>query len=86
MSLAFDWSVKLGDVLTIIAIIAAALGFLYTLRGKVDALDDRVKHIEADLGKFVEVLVTMGKQDERLNSHALRIAELEKAAPRTKRR
>jgi hypothetical protein len=86
MSLAFDWSVKLGDVLTIIAIIAAALGFLYTLRGKVDALDDRVKHIEADLGKFVEVLVTMGKQDERLNSHALRIAELEKASPRTKRR
>lgn len=86
MSVAFDWSIKLGDVLTIIAIAAAALGFLYTLRGKVDALDDRVKHIEADLGKFVEVLVTMGKQDERLNSHALRIAELEKAAPRTKRR
>jgi hypothetical protein len=86
MSVAFDWSIRFGDVLTILVFAVGALGFLYTLRGEVKGQGDRIKHIEADLGKFVEILVTLGKQDERLKSHDLRIADLEKAAPRVKRR
>ena len=86
MNVSLDWTIKLGDILTIIAIAGTALGFLYTLRGKVDVLGDRVKHIEMDLSKFVEILITLGKQDERMKSHDVRISELEKATPRTKRR
>jgi hypothetical protein len=86
MNVAFDWSVKLGDVLTILAIAGTAIGFLYALRGKVEAIDNRLTHVEKDLGTFVDTLIQIGKQDERLDSHAQRIGELERAAPRTKRR
>jgi hypothetical protein len=86
MTVSFDWSIKLGDVLTIITFAGLAIGAYYALRGQVTILSDRVGHMEKDLTTFVETLVTIGRQDERLNSHALRIAELEKAAPRTKRR
>ena len=79
MSVAFDWSIKLGDVLTIVAIVAAALGFLYTLRGKVDAMDGRLKHVETELSAFVQALVQLARQDERLNSHDKRLSSIEAA-------
>lgn len=85
MTFVFDWSIKLGDVLTIVAIVAAALGFLYTLRGKVDAMDGRLKHVETELSAFVQALVQLARQDERIEAHDKRLNSLESARPRVKR-
>ncbi len=70
----FDWSIGLGNILTIVVLGAGGIGFVYTLRGRVDGLSARILLMEKELTKMVEVLVQQGRHDERMAAMDLRLA------------
>ena len=72
-----DWTVSLGNILTGLAMIIGAAGIIYELRGNVKALAARITLIEVHMLKITDVLVHIGRQDERLNSHEKRIDRME---------
>jgi len=64
----FDWSINFGHFLTIVVLGAGGLGFVWTIRSRVDALWDRMKGLETETKKLVDILVAQGRQDEKLNA------------------
>ena len=64
----FDWSINFGHFLTIVVLGAGGLGFVWTIRGRVDALSDRMLGLESETKKLVDVLIAQGRQDERLTA------------------
>lgn len=71
----FDWSLNFGNLLTIIILGAGVVGFIYTLRGRVDDLSHRFLAMEGELRKMVEILVMQGRHDERMSAMDTRIAQ-----------
>jgi len=64
----FDWSINFGHFLTIVVLGAGGLGFVWTIRGRVDALWDRMLGLESETKKLVDILIAQGRQDEKLNA------------------
>jgi hypothetical protein len=84
-----DWSLSLGNIITIIGLLVGGLAFAFRIDGTVSRLKDgesntvdRISAVERDLSKITDVLVTLARQDERLNSHADRIRSLEESVGR----
>jgi hypothetical protein len=69
----FDWSVNLGNALTIVSFIGGGIIFVVTIRGRVDALTGRITFVEQELRKMVEVLIMQGRHDERMAAMDARI-------------
>jgi hypothetical protein len=65
---AFDWSINFGHLLTIIVLGSGGIGFVWTIRGRVDALSERMLSLEYETKKLVDVLIAQGRQDERLTA------------------
>jgi hypothetical protein len=70
----FDWSVNLGHLLTIIVLGSGGVGFVYTIRGRVDGLSERMLALESETQKLIDVLVEQGRHDERLTAMDTRVA------------
>lgn len=70
----FDLTVNLGNLLTIGAFLAGGLGFVYTVRGRVDALSSRLFVLESEIRRMVDVLVQQGRHEERMNAMDARVA------------
>jgi hypothetical protein len=64
----FDWSINFGHFLTIIVLGGGGIGFVWTIRGRVDALSERMLSLEYETKKLVDVLIAQGRQDERLTA------------------
>ena len=62
------WSLTFGNALTIIILGAGGLGFVYTIRGRVDALSERLLVLEGELRRLVDVLIAQGRQAERITA------------------
>lgn len=62
------WSLNFGHFLTILVLGAGGIGFAYTVRGRVDALSDRMLSVENNIKQLVEVLVQQGRMQERLKT------------------
>jgi TolA-binding protein len=84
MSIAFDWSVNLGHVLTIIAFIGTGLGFAFGMRADVRMMQraeigvgERLKAVESQIRQMTEVVVALARQDERLHSQQGQITRLD---------
>lgn len=73
-AVSFDYGINLGNVLTILAFIVGGLGFVYTMRSKIDSLGGRAAAMEAELKKLGDILVNQGRQDERMNNLDYRLA------------
>jgi hypothetical protein len=80
-----DWNISLGNALTIIILGAGGLGFIYSIRGRVDGLGDRMKTMEQQLIRLVDVLVEQRGQavhissiDGRILAQGARLDELER--------
>lgn len=73
----FDASITLGNVLTMISIVGAGFVFVMTMHSNLTALGDRVGRVEGVMQQVTSALIQIAKQEERLNSHAERIARLE---------
>jgi hypothetical protein len=74
LPLMFDWSINIGHLITILVLGAGGIGFVYVLRGRVDALSDRMLALELETQKLIEVLIEQGRHDERLTAMDTRVA------------
>lgn len=72
-----DWTISVGNILTAVGLAFGAAGIIWALRGDVQVLATRIGSIEAQMLKIADVLIHIGRQDERLNSHEKRIDKLE---------
>lgn len=73
----FDWSINVGHVLAAIGFILGASGVVWALRGDMKVLANRLTSVEATVIKLADILIQIGRQEERLNSHDRRITKLE---------
>lgn len=72
-----DWTISVGNILTGVGLAAGAVGIIWALRADVQVLATRIGSIEAQMLRIADVLIHIGRQDERLNSHEKRIDKLE---------
>lgn len=70
MGVQFDWTVNIGTLFTLITFIFGGGGF-------VSLVNYRIKQVEQKLGDMKDVLTTLARQDERLNSQERRIDDLQ---------
>jgi len=76
-AMTFDWTINIGHVFTAIGLFAGAVGIVYAIRSDVKLIKTEIDAIKEDLRAMAGVLIQIGRQEERLNSHDRRIAKLE---------
>ena len=77
------WSLNIGQIITLAAYLIGGVAFVMALKSDVRAvnvdvgnLKNAVEAIEKDITKLTDVLVSLGRQDERLNAMDQRIDEI----------
>jgi hypothetical protein len=75
----FDFTVNLGNLLTIISFLVGGVAFVYTIKFEVRSIQSRLADVEVDLRKLTDVLVNIARQDERMNYMSKEIQELKKS-------
>jgi hypothetical protein len=70
----FDWSINFGHLLTIVVLGSGGVGFVYTIRSRVDGLTERMLALESETKKLIDVLVEQGRHDERLTAMDIRVS------------
>lgn len=70
----FDWTVSIGNALTIISFIGGGIVFVVTVRNRVSSLAERMLSVETELTKLVAVLVQQGVHEERMRALDQRLA------------
>lgn len=60
------WNVSLGNLLTMLVMIIGGVGFVYTIRGRVDMLSKRMLAVEENMKQLVQVLIEQGRHEERM--------------------
>jgi hypothetical protein len=73
----FDWTINFGHIITAIGLIGGAMGIVYAMKMDVRVIKSEIDDIKSDLRSMAGVLVQIGRQEERLNSHDRRISKLE---------
>lgn len=86
-----DWTIKFGDILTIVSLLGMALAFTWSARSvlaKIEITDStiglRLKSLECDMQAIdgemktlTAAMITLARQDERIKEHEKRIAAIE---------
>jgi hypothetical protein len=62
------WSFNFGHLVTLLALGLPGVGFLYTIRGRVDNLNTDMTDLKAEVKKLVDVMISQGKQETALAS------------------
>lgn len=77
------WSLNIGQIITLAAYIVGGVAFVMALKADVRAVNADVANlklaveaVERDINKLTDVLVALGRQDERLNAMDQRIDEI----------
>ena len=87
-----DWTIKFGDILTIVSLLGMALAFTWSARSvlaKIEITDStiglRLKSLEGDMRAIdgemktlTAAMITLARQDERIKEHERRISILER--------
>lgn len=71
-----EMTISIGNLLTILAFLVGGIGFVYTIRSDVGAQGQRLDAVESELRKLGEILIALGRQDERLTAMDRRIEDL----------
>lgn len=64
----FDWTISLGNVLTLVGFVGGGIAFIYAVRRDVDVLTARLKPLETAIGELTEALTVIARQDERVKA------------------
>lgn len=64
----FDWTVNLGNLISIVSMFVIGIGFLYTMKNRIDSMANRLIVLEEDLKKLIDVLIQQGRQEERIDA------------------
>jgi hypothetical protein len=75
--MAFDTTITLGNVITIITMAGSVYFFIMTMRGDLRVLGQRLTNVEVSVSQVTLALVQLAKQEARLDAHADRINRLE---------
>lgn len=73
----FDWTISLGHLITIVGFIFGGGGFIYAMKGEVKELRQDVRDVKSRLDKFGDILVAIGRQDERMTALDRRVDDLQ---------
>ena len=76
MSVGFNPTIDLSSLITFFGFVIGGLGVVFTLRSEVRSLSGRMIMMEKELAKMAEILVAIGRQDERLNGLEARLEDL----------
>jgi len=76
VSIGFNPTIDLSSLITFFGFVIGGLGVVFTLRSEVRSLSGRMLMMEKELAKMAEILVAIGRQDERLNSLGARLEDL----------
>lgn len=64
------WTFDIGHIITLIGTLVGTTvivaGFAYTLRTRVDGLDERMVKMEKGMEKIVDVLINQSRHDEQI--------------------
>lgn len=72
-----DWTINIGHILTFVGFVATLVSFIYAVKGQVIGMKVEIKAIRQELTKMSDVLITLGRQDERLTAMDRRIDDLQ---------
>lgn len=65
----FDWVANnVGNIISIIGMFAVGIGFLYSMKDKIDNMSTRLLVLEGELKKLIDVLIAQGRQEERISA------------------
>lgn len=73
----FAYTVTFGNILTLGSLIGGALIFTGSLKNTVRTLATRLVSVELELKKLSDVLIALGRQDERIVSVEKRVSLIE---------
>lgn len=80
---AMDWSISLGNILTIISVVGAATTFIWTMRGDINIVKNDIRYLQDSQKALTEAFSQLGKiltsvavQDARINMIEKKIDEL----------
>jgi len=78
-----DWTVSLGNIITILTVIASVIGLVYNMKSDIVLLQNDVTHLEKAQQTMTEAFSNMGKvlttvavQDNRLTMIEKKLDEL----------
>ena len=78
-----DWTVSLGNIITIFTVIASVIGLVYNMKSDIVLLQNDVTHLEKSQENITEALSNMGKvltavavQDTRITMVEKKLEEL----------
>ena len=78
-----EYSVSLGNILTIISVIGAATTFIWTMRGDINIVKNDIRYLQESQKALTEAFSQLGKiltsvavQDTRLNMIEKKVDEL----------
>lgn len=80
----FDWTVSLGNVLTMIGFVAGSMIMVLSMKSDIRILDRRMSETEKDVDKISTAIIETARQsmwlknlDERVTEMGRRVARLE---------
>lgn len=76
--MSFDLTVNLGNILTILSFVVIGVSIASSLKSQVSTMSTRMLSLETEIKKLSEVLIALGRQDERINAIDDRVLALEK--------
>src|SRR3990167_1508068 len=82
----FDWTVNVGNVITLLAFILGAVAIFYQMRGDLRIFAGRLDAVEGGLKKLANLMTLTATQSTRLDSHAERLERLERQSDGTSKR
>ena len=63
-----DWSISVGNLLTMAAFAAGGISFVVAVRRDVSVLSTRLTPIELSVSRMIDILEKLGRQDECLKA------------------
>lgn len=72
-----DWTLSIGNILTGVGFIAAALTFFMSMRSDLRGVTARLSSVEESVRTLTNILTKISAQQERLDAHSLRIDRIE---------
>lgn len=73
-----DWSVSLGNIITILTVIASVIGLVYNMKSDIVLLQNDVVHLEKAQQTMTEAFSNMGKVLTSVAVQDTRITMIEK--------
>lgn len=78
-----DWSISLGNILTIISVVGAATTFIWTMRGDINVVKNDIRYLQDSQKALTEAFSQLGRiltsvavQDARINMIEKKMDEL----------